>query len=254
MQFHHIRHATFIIGINGKKILVDPMLSHKASMEPIPDVPDTGWNPTAELTVPIETILEYDAAIITHLHRDHFDEAASKLLPKERTVFCQPEDEKRLKDMGFEKVSAVLESTEWEGVSLTRTTGRHGHGATALKLAPVSGFVLSAPGEPVVYITGDTVFYSCVEKALERYNPDVVICFSGEARFRYGKPITMNAQDILSVCRKLPGTRVVCVHMEAWNHCRLTRKALSDFTASNGIGGQVLIPFDGELMELGVPG
>ncbi len=250
MQFRHIRHATFIIGMNGKKILVDPMLGRKGSMEPIQDVPDKGWNPTAELAVPIETILDYDIAIITHLHRDHFDEAASKLLPKERPVLCQPEDEKKLKELGFEKVYAVHDSSEWEGVSITRTTGRHGHGATALKLDPVSGFVLSAPGEPVVYITGDTVYYSCIEKALERYKPDVVICFSGEARFRYGKPITMNARDILSVCSKLPGARVLCVHMEAWNHCRLKRKALSDFATYNGIGGQVHIPFDGELMEL----
>jgi L-ascorbate metabolism protein UlaG (beta-lactamase superfamily) len=254
MQFRHIRHATFIIGINGKKILVDPMLSQKGSMQPIPDVPDKGWNPTAELAVPIETILDYDAAIITHIHRDHFDEAAAKLLSKERPVFCQPEDENKLKDMGFEKVTAVLEGTEWEGIGITRTTGRHGHGATALKLAPVSGFVLSTPGEPVIYITGDTVYYSCVEETLERYKPDVVICFSGEARFRYGNPITMNEQDILAVCRKLPGARVVCVHMEAWNHCRLTRKALSDFAASNGIVGQVHIPSDGELMEFSLPG
>ncbi len=254
MQFRHIRHATFIIGINGKNILVDPMLSQKGSMQPIPDVPDKSWNPTAELAVPIETVLDYDAAIITHMHRDHFDEAASKLLPKDRPVFCQPEDENRLKDKGFEKVYAVLEGTEWEGIRITRTAGRHGYGATALRLAPVSGFVLSAPGEPVIYITGDTVYYSCIEKTLESYKPDVVISFSGEARFRYGKPITMNSQDILAVCRKLPGARVVCVHLEAWNHCRLTRKALSDFAASNGIGGQIHIPSDGELMEFSLPG
>lgn len=250
MQIRHIRHATFIIGINGKKILVDPMLGEKGSMAPIPDVPNKDRNPITELKTPMESILDFDAAIITHIHRDHFDEAAAKLLPKERPVFCQSKDEKQLKDMGFEKAAAVLENTEWEGINITRTTGRHGYGATALKMAPVSGFILSAPGEPVVYITGDTVYYSCVEKALDRFKPDVVVCFSGEARFRHGKPITMGAQDILAVCGKLPGARVVCVHLEAWNHCRLTRKALSKFAAANGVSGQVYIPDDGEILNL----
>ncbi len=254
MQIHHIRHATFTIGMNNKKILVDPMLSYKGSMLPVPDVPSKDPNPTAILATPMETILDYDAAIITHTHRDHFDEAAERLLPKKQTVFCQPEDEDKLKGKGFEKAAAILESVEWEGISITRTAGRHGHGATALKMAPISGFVLSAPGEPVVYITGDTVYYSCVEKVLERFRPDIAICYSGEARFRYGRPITMNAQDILAVCRKLPEARVVCVHMEAWNHCRLTRKALSQFAAANGINGQIYIPNDGEILDFCMPG
>lgn len=249
MQICHIRHATSIIIMNGKKILVDPMLGEKGSMAPIPDVPNKDRNPTVELNTPMETILDYDAAIITHIHRDHFDETAVKLLPKERPLFCQPDDEKPLKGMGFVKAAAVRETAEWEGISFARTEGRHGHGATALKLAPVSGFVLSAPGEPVTYITGDTVYYSCIEKVLERYKPDVVVSFSGEARFRYGRPITTDARDILSICRKLPEARVICVHMEAWNHCRLTRQALTVFIAENGLNGQVYIPVDGEVMN-----
>ncbi|HEX2947919.1 MAG TPA: MBL fold metallo-hydrolase [Clostridia bacterium] len=249
MQIRHIRHATFILEFNGKKILIDPMLGEKGSMAPIPNVPNKEGNPTAELKTPLETILAFDAVIITHIHRDHFDEAAIELLPKDRPVFCQPEDEKTLKGIGFQKVNAIPENAEWEGISFTRTGGRHGHGTTALKLAPVSGFVLAAPGEQVIYITGDSVYCSCVVETLDRFKPGVVVCNCGEARFRYGRPITMNAQDVLAVCNKLPEARVVCVHMEAWNHCRLTRKALSNFADNSGIKSRVYIPDDGEILE-----
>jgi L-ascorbate metabolism protein UlaG (beta-lactamase superfamily) len=108
---------------------------------------------------------------------------------------------------------------------------------------------LSAPGEPVIYITGDTIYCSSVDKALDRFKPDMVICNCGEARFRHGWPITMNAADILDICKKLPEASVICVHMEAWNHCRLTRKALSKFAADSGIGNRVYIPGDGEILN-----
>jgi hypothetical protein len=37
---------------------------------------------------------------------------------------------------------------ELAGITVARTSGRHGTGKIAEQMAPVSGFVLRAPGEP----------------------------------------------------------------------------------------------------------
>ncbi len=248
MQIQLIRHATLILNINNKKILVDPILSKKGTMSAIPSVPNSNANPLVELPVPVETLIDCDAVIVTHTHRDHFDEEAGKLLPKSLPVLCQPEDFDKFVKLGFTEVKPIVSSLEWEGINITRTKGRHGHGIIAGRMAPVSGFIISAPGEPVIYLTGDTVWYSCTEKAMKKFNPDVTICYCGEAKFKLGKPITMNAQDILEVSKTCPSTKIVAVHMEAWNHCRLSRKNLRDFTKENNIEKQVFIPENGEVL------
>ncbi len=249
MKIQLIRHATLILHLNNKKILVDPILSPKGTISAVENVPDTRNNPLVDLPIPVDSIVDCDAVLITHTHRDHFDDIAAKSIPKEIPVFCQPEDEAKIKESGFLNVIPINESFEWEGIKFDRTNGKHGHGVIALKMAPVSGFIISAPGEPTVYLTGDTVWCSCVEKTLSKYMPEVVISYCGEARFSYGKPITMNASDILAICKKTPGAKVVAVHMEAWNHCRLPRRTLRDFIMENNMDRRVYIPSDGELLE-----
>ncbi len=249
MKIQSIRHATLILEINNKKILVDPILGPKGSMTAIPGVPNTNLNPLVDLPLPVDSIIDCDSVIITHTHRDHFDEAAEKLLPKSLPILCQPEDCDQLVKLGFSDVKPVENSLEWSNITFTRTKGRHGYGIIAGRMGHVSGFVISSPGEPCTYITGDTVWYNCVEKALKKFNPDIAICFCGEARFKLGKAITMGAQDILEVHNTCPSTKIVAVHMEAWNHCRLSRKALTDFTIENNIEKHVYIPQDGEVLH-----
>lgn len=246
MEFQLIRHATLLLTLNNKKMLVDPILNPRGSMEPVEEVPNQNLNPLVELPIPIDTIVDCDAIFVTHCHRDHFNEETAKLLPKNVPLFCQLEDEDRLQKLEFTDVRPVKDLLIWEDMKIIRTNGRHGYGLTAIKMAPVSGFFLSVPGEPSVYIAGDTVWCSCTQTAIETYLPDIIICNCGEATFATGKPITMDRQNVLSVCNSMPSTKVIAVHMEAWNHCRLTRKELREFIISNGIQHQVLVPEDGE--------
>ena len=248
MNIQFIRHATFILEINNKKLLVDPVLSPMGTMTPIENVPNQNNNPLVALPVPVESIIDCDAIIVTHTHRDHFDDKAAELLPKELPLFCQREDETKIRAFGFVNVIPVKDHFEWEGIHIIRTKGKHGHGVIAFKMAPVSGFVISASDEPSVYVMGDSVWCSYTEKALLKYAPEFVISNCGEAKFAYGRAITMNAPDILSICQKSPSVKVIAVHMEAWNHCRLSREALRDFTILHSIEKQVHIPADGELI------
>lgn len=251
MKIELIRHATLILHMDGKKLLVDPVLSAKGTISAIEGVPNKSDNPLVELPVPLSSITGCDAVLVTHTHRDHFDEKAMEVLPKNIDLFCQPEDEEKIKASGFSKVTAIHDKFNWGSITFNRTRGRHGYGVIAVKMAPVSGFFITAPGEPSVYIMGDTVWCACTKKTMEVFKPDIAVCNCGEAKFSYGRPITMNARDILQVCNTSPEAKVVAVHMEAWNHCRLSRKALRDITIMYSLDQQVLIPADGETLEFG---
>lgn len=250
VKIQFIRHATMILYLAGKKLLVDPLFSQKNTMPAVKNVPNKSDNPLVDLPVPIDALLECDAVFVTHMHRDHFDNTAADLLPKDLLIFCQPQDSEKFRELGFNNAIPVTKSFNWGNIKILRTKGKHGHGIIAKRMAPSSGFVISAPGEPVVYLTGDTVWCPCVEKVLIKYSPEVIISNCGEARFSLGKPITMDVGDILSLCRLSPAANVVAVHMDAWNHCRLSRKELRDFTIEHNIDNQVCIPENGELLEI----
>jgi L-ascorbate metabolism protein UlaG (beta-lactamase superfamily) len=249
MKIKLIRHATLVLTVKQKKILIDPMLDPKNTLEAIEHVPITDKNPLVDLPLKAESFLNCDGVLITHTHRDHFSGLTPEQLPNGVPLFCQPEDEVRLKESGFPTVIPITDSLEWEGITLSRTKGRHGYGAIATKMAPVSGFIISSHSEPVVYLTGDTVWCSYIKKALLKYQPQIVIGYCGEAKFSYGRPITLNAQGVLSICNQAQNSKVVAVHMEAWNHCRLTRKELREFTRKHHIENRIYIPEDGETLE-----
>ncbi len=249
MKIQFIRHATSILYLNNKKILVDPVLSPNGTITAIENVPNKNNNPLVDLPLPIDSIVNCDAVFVTHTHRDHFDDMAAELLPKNMPIFCQPEAEAKIKAFGFINVISIKGFFEWEGIKINRTKGIHGHGIIAIKMGPVSGFIITAPNEPRIYLMGDTVWCSHTEKALTKFMPEIVISYCGEAKFSCGKAITMNAEDILSICQKSPTAKVVAVHMEAWNHCRLSRKDLRDFTRNHNIDKQVYIPSNGEFLN-----
>jgi len=133
---------------------------------------------------------------------------------------------------------------------VARTDGRHGTGEIAEALAPVSGFVLSAPSEPTLYVAGDTVWCEEVANALDAHAPDVVVVNAGGARFTEGDPITMTAEDVAAVVARAPGAHVVAVHLEAINHCLEGRADLHQRLRAEGLEGRVTVPEDGAAVPL----
>ena len=191
-----------------------------------------------------------DAVVVTHTHNDHWDERARELLPKDRLVLCQPEDEAKISGAGFTNVSAVDPGLAWKGLRFVRTSGRHGTGEIGEQMGRVSGFVVRSGSSPSLYVAGDTIWSDEVEEALRAHRPDVVVVNAGAARFLEGDPITMTAGDVARVCRAAPEARVIAVHMEAINHCVLTRAGLAGALDEQGLAGRVEIPADGEKLEI----
>ena len=237
MRITLIRSATVILEIAGRRILVDPMLDPAGARPPIENTANPVRNPTVELPFPAEEVVAgLDGVLVTHRHKDHFDDTAARLLPRDVPVLCQPEDGAALRGLGLD-ARVVETSLDWDGLVVHRVPARHGSGAVAEALAPVSGFVLDD-----LYLAGDTVWYEAVEETISEFGPRVAVVNAGGASFLEGGPIVMGIDDVREVASRVPV--VVCVHMEAINHCHLSRAELA--AAVPGI----LVPRDGETVEL----
>jgi L-ascorbate metabolism protein UlaG (beta-lactamase superfamily) len=246
-----LRHATLLVEYAGTTLLVDPMLAEAGTAPPIQNSPNDRRNPLVDLPADVDPDdLAFDALLVTHLHNDHLDDAArDRLVGHGGPTLCQPEDADELRETGFEDVRLVAESLELGDVTVTRTPARHGHGQLAEAMAPVSGFVLEAPGEPTLYLAGDTVWYEGVAETLERFDPDAVVVNAGAAQFTEGRPITMTAEDVVTLCGATDA-RVVADHVDAINHCLQTRTDLRAALSGAGYAERVAIPADGETVPL----
>jgi L-ascorbate metabolism protein UlaG (beta-lactamase superfamily) len=250
MNIQLIRHATLLLKMENKTILVDPMFASKGTIKSIPTVMGgcREKNPIAEISCKdelINAIKTLDAVVITHLHFDHFFESEEIKIPRSIPIICQKKDEKRLRASGFMCIIPVALKTIWEGIEFKKTNCNHGGIIVKEMLGKNSGFVIKSKNEPGIYIAGDTVYCKHVEKGLDE-KPDITIINAGGARLPFGRSITMDENDIRKVCEYNKETKVIAVHMEAVNHCVLTRKTLRDYLTANGLLSRVKIPEDGE--------
>lgn len=252
MKFRQLRNATIMIWYAGKKFLVDPMLAEKGGFPGFEGTINSHLaNPLVELPAPMDEILDVDAVIVTHIHPDHWDEAAMDLVPKDMPVFAQNEDDAAaIRGQGFRNVQALGESTIFDGITLIKTPGRHGGEKTVEEwadlLGHVSGIVFRHPEEKTLYIAGDTVWYEGVEENLKRYEPDVIVLNSGDAQVLGYEPIIMDKEDVYEVYKAAPGATIIASHMESVNHAMLSRKELREFIGEKEMTQRVLVPEDGE--------
>lgn len=245
MQLQLIRSATLRLEYAHRTLLIDPYLADKHSR---PSLTGKSLNPMVDLPCPPqEVIAGIEMALISHLHSDHFDPAAQELLPKDLTLFCQPQDKVLIEAKGFRNVKPVVDTVNWQGITITRTACQHGSGKVLQEMGNASGFVLKAEDEPSVYWAGDTVWCEAVAKVIEQTKPDIIITHSCGAMWRENVLIVMDAEQTVDACRAAPNSTVVATHMEALDHATITREALRKFAEANGVGPEkLLIPLDGE--------
>lgn len=246
-----IRHATCIIRYGGRVLMVDPMLGDPGVMPPIANSPQPRRNPLVPLPIAAdEALAGVEAFLVTHTHQDHWDAAATERVPRDATLFIQQPDAATFRTRGFTGTRTIDDSLSWQGITIARTGARHGRGEVGRRMGPVSGYVLRKAGEPTIYVAGDTVWCPEVAEAIETHKPDIIVVNAGAAQFLEGGPITMDAADVLQVCAAAPRAEVIAVHMDAINHCILTRRGLRDALDKSRVKSRVRIPQDGEELQL----
>lgn len=257
MRIHHLRSATFVLEAAGRRILVDPMLGARGKVSPpfavVRHRPRR--NPLIDLPTGAETALgELDAVLVTHCrrgHHDHLDSAAHELIrERDLPVFCHALDVRYMKRKGLRtepmtphEPRAMLDGT------VTAFHAVHGYGLLAKAMGPGVGYLVELPGESSIYISGDTVLTDEVRRVLEERRPDVAVMAAGSASMDFGRPILMPMHELLEFVRLAPG-QVIANHLEALNHCPTTRAGLAAELERAGLRERVLIPEDGETLEL----
>lgn len=249
MKIQLIRNATLKINYSEKFFIIDPFLMPKHTIESFAGI---SLNPILDLPSTPEQVLEgISMVMVSHLHPDHFDPLVIQLLPNDTQIFCQPSDESLLRRAGFSSVKAIEASTEWNGINIIRTPGQHGTGIWAQQMGNVSGFVFQAKNEPTVYWAGDTILYEGVREVLVQIKPDIVITHSGGAKFPGSDPIIMNDEQTIALCKEAPQATIIATHMEALDHCTVSRKQLRELAEKSGIkSDKLLIPSDGQIISI----
>ena len=248
MQFQLIRNATLRIEYAQQRFVIDPYLAPKHSM---PSYADKSPNPLVELPISAQEVIDgIDMAVLSHLHSDHFDQAAKNILPSDLTIICQPIDVEELKNQVFQNATGVANELTWKSVNITRIDGRHGTGKVQQMMGEISGFVFQAENEPTVYWAGDTIWCEEVANAIDQYRPDIIITHSCGAVWGKNVLILMDAKQTVEVCKAAQNKTVVATHMDALDHATVSRKELREYAESKGIlPEQLLIPEDGDILE-----
>jgi hypothetical protein len=115
---------------------------------------------------------------------------------------------------------------------------------------PVMGFILRAQGEPTMYWAGDTVLTPEVLSVLANEKPDVVVTHSGGATIG-GTLLIMDDAQTIELSRNAGKAVVVAVHMEALDHCTVTRAQLrAGANVAKIPEAQLIILADGEQLDL----
>jgi L-ascorbate metabolism protein UlaG (beta-lactamase superfamily) len=256
MKITQVRNATQLITFAGKTFLIDPMLSPK---DTYPGFAGTLLSdiriPMVELPLSIDTLLDVDAIIVTHTHLDHWDDAAVAHIPKGKLIYVQNEgDERLLRSQGFTHLRVLSASSRFGEIELIKTNGQHGSDEAyanpqiAERMGEACGVVFRHPSEQTVYLVGDSIWINAVAENMRQYRPGVVILNTGWAHLQGYGPIIFGREDILKTHFILPEAQIVGTHMEAVNHCLVTRKDLLEYAAVNNIQQFVSAPADGETL------
>jgi L-ascorbate metabolism protein UlaG (beta-lactamase superfamily) len=251
MKYTHIRNATALLTYDEVSFLVDPYFSAKG--EGLSYSAGTTRSPTADLPMPIEDIIEKATAVlVTHLHEDHFDIVAKAGLPKDMPILCTLPLVNELSLLGFANIVTIEPGMSWRGVNFMPVRAQHGPEHVLYRMGHVTGYVLRAPGEPSLYLMSDTILVDHVREAILREKPDVLVMNAGGAYSR-GKdgPIIMDAEQVVEAMRLAPSTKGLAVHLEATDHCRVTRATLAVHVAAElSVASRLIIPSDGETILL----
>ena len=228
-----------IVELAGKRILVDPMLDDAGARPPIEGTRNQVAEPdrAACRSRPRRSCAGSTPSSSRTATATTSTTRAEELLPRDVPVFCQPEDEEALRDARPRRAARRRRARVGRPPHHANARDATASGRIAELLAPVSGFLLDD-----LYLAGDTVWYEGVEETIERHRPRVAVVNAGGAEFLEGGLIIMGIDDVREVAARVP--TVVAVHMEALNHCYLTRAELRAAVPS------VLVPEDGETLEL----
>lgn len=264
MKIQQIRNATVVLDYKDTRFLIDPLLGDKGSYPPFSSLRGDENNPLVDLPESIDSIIQdIDMVIVTHTHLDHWDPKAAEVLDKHLPIVVQNEyDANIIKEDGFENVTILEDEMTFEGITLTKTPGKHFVDEETKEymdeitgVTETMGIVFSAETEDTLYLAGDTIWYEGVRQTLDTHKPELIIVNAGghqnamESDDSETGRMLMNEKDIFQVNKAAPEVKIIASHMEEINHWYTRKDDLTRIAKLNSFEEQLFIPEDGETLE-----
>jgi L-ascorbate metabolism protein UlaG (beta-lactamase superfamily) len=189
----------------------------------------------------VEEIGAVDAVLLSHDHHfDNLDHSGRAMLPNVPFVYTTNAGAGRLSGNAVGMApfdTKVLAARNGRRLLITAAPARHGPVGIEPYSGEVIGFMLGLeqPGD-LIYITGDTVWYSGTAEVARRFQPQVVVLYTGAAEPRGRFHMTMGSEDALEAAVAFPDAILVAVHNEGWVHLRETYAQLADVFSKLGVG------------------
>ncbi|MBD9482556.1 MBL fold metallo-hydrolase [Pseudomonas sp. PDM14] len=255
MKIQQLRNATLILQFGPHRVLVDPMLARKGELPPLRLFGANQRNPLVELPASAEQALEsVTHCLITHCQKGHFDhlDRAGKRWLRDRQipVICTPHDAPYLASRGLNVQplpAAHQQPCAFLGGTLRTVACTHGLGLVGKLMEHGVGYLIELPGEPSLYLAGDTLLTPTVREFVLCEQPAVSVVPAGGARFDLGGDIIMGIEEVIAFTG-LSHATVVANHLEAISHCPTSRRALAAAATTAGVDARLLIPEDGETL------
>lgn len=218
----HIGGPTILVEIGGWRALTDPTFDPPGGHYPF------GWGTSSDKVagpaVAPGDLGPLDLVLLTHdQHGDNLDATGRELLATVPTVLTTRSAAKRLGIRDAQGLrpgaSHVLEAPGREPLEVTATPARHGPPLSRPIVGEVVGFLLRCAGT-TVWITGDTVLYRPLQRAVRDVQVDVMVVHVGGVRFRLTGPVryTLTGAQAMDLVRLVRPRVAVPVHYEGWTH------------------------------------
>ncbi len=247
-------HSAFLIEMEGKRILIDPMLSSTASPLPFGSKRFGYQRP-----IPLEELTKIDAVILSHDHYDHLDYPTIKALKEEVGHFYTALGVgSHLKRWGVAE-EKITELDWWEGVGfkglkLVACPARHfsGRGMTDRNCTQWASWIIKVSYQ-YIYFSGDSGYGPHFKEIGDKYGPfDLAMLECGQYNEAW-EAIHMMPEQSVQAGIDVQSKLVMPIH---WGAFKLSVHEWTDpivrfKAASDKEGVPMIHPYIGERFLLG---
>jgi L-ascorbate metabolism protein UlaG (beta-lactamase superfamily) len=249
-----IGHSSFLLQVNGRKLLVDPVFSKRLIVLRRQRRPG----------VTVDQLPAIDLVLLTHAHMDHLDmaslrrviRATRRLTGRTPEVVVPHGVEDLVERLGFSQVHGLSwwEQIEVQGLKVTMTPCKH-WGARMFRDTHrgYGGYVIEGGGQSV-YHSGDTAYFDGFREIGKRLKPEVALLPIGAYFPDSYRSVHTSPEEAIRAFVELNAQQMVPMHYGTF---RLGREPMEEPVQRLeaeadrlGINEQIKILGEGETMHL----